>query len=53
MTDIGLTNDGFVNCMMAQEVYNKPAISMGELISQFPDVKRKTLLGVFASENSI
>ena len=53
MEDIGLLNDGFVASMMAQDVYNEPAVSLGELISQFPDVKRRTLLGAFAAENSM
>ena len=51
--DIGLTNDSFVTSILNQDVYAKPVISLGGLISQFPDVKRKAMLGEFASENTL
>ena len=51
--DIGLTNDAFVNGMLATEVYVGPAKTTGELLSKFPDVKRTALLDQYAHSNTI
>ena len=52
--EIGLTNDAFVTSILNQRgVYNQPVVTMPTLLRQFPEVRRKTLLGQFASDNSI
>lgn len=53
MTDIGLTNDSFVMNMLRSPLYTQRAASLGDLVSQFPDAKHKTLLGALTGENTI
>ena len=52
--DIGLTNDAFVTSILSQKgTYDQPVVSMSSLLCQFPEVRRKALLGQFASDDSI
>ena len=51
--NIGVDNDGFVAAMLSQPIYKETVVGQGDLIKEFPDMKRQALLSEFVSKNTL
>lgn len=48
-----MDNDGFVAAMLSSPIYKESVVGQGDLIREFPEVQRNTLMAEFVSSNTL